>query len=215
MKVIDRAIPQQQSIGLDILVEDEVAKSIVEMALAKHIRVPLRILPIGSATAVMQHLAIRYKQARYQRNNFPEVCSFLDGDMFSHRQGQIKQFMNELENPYERQLAQDWANERLLFLPGDMWPEAWILNPRDRQPFYTRLQKELNISTSEVDDLLAVAASAGKHQELSTAAEILGIERAIATNYLIESAWESAPEVRNKMIASIERLTEGLDRDRC
>lgn len=212
-KVVDRAIPYQWN-GLDILVEDEVAKSIVEIAIAKHIHAP-RILPIGSATAVMQHLVVRYKQARYQKNNLPEVCVFLDGDMLSNRQGQIKQFMNALENSYERQLAQAWIDDRLLFLPSDTWPEEWIFNPINRQPFYVKFQQELNMSSIEVDNLLTGASSAGKHQELRTAAEILGIDRAIATNYLIESAWESASEEKNKMIASIDRLTEGLDRNGC
>jgi hypothetical protein len=209
-QVIDRAIPRQQWSGLDILVEDEVAKSIVEIAIAKHLNDSIRVLPIGSATAVMQHLAVRYKQARYQSDNLPEVCAFLDGDMLSHRSGLIKQFMNALENPYERELARAWTTERLLFLPGDTWPEAWIFNPRDRQPFYTKLHAELNLSSCEVDNLLTAASSAGKHQEIRTAAEILGIDRAIATNYLIESAWESASEERCKVIAAIDRLTQGL-----
>jgi hypothetical protein len=206
-KVLNRSIYQQQSIGLDILVEDEVAKSILEIALAEQLHVSVRILPIGSAAAVMQHLAMRYKDVRYLKNNVVEVCACLDGDMLSNKQGQIKQFMNALENPYERQLARSWWNERVLFLPGDTWPEAWIFNPSDRQPFYAKFQQELNLSSSEVDNLLAVAASAGKHQEFRTAAEILGVDRAIVTNYLIESAWGSAPKDKSRIISALDRLT--------
>jgi hypothetical protein len=207
-QVVDRAFPHQQSSGLDILVEDEVAKSIVEIAIVKHIRSSVRILPIGSAPAVMQHLAVRYKQIRYQRNNLPEVCAFLDGDMLLHRPEQIKQFMSTLENHYERQVSEDWIDKRLLFLPGDTWPEAWIFSQTNRQPFYAKFQSELNMLNIEVDNLLAAASRAGKHQEFRTAAEILGIDRAIVTNYLIESALESAPEQRNQMISEIDRLTE-------
>jgi hypothetical protein len=213
-KFVDRAIPQQQWNGLDILVEDEVAKSIVEIAIAQHLHHSIQILPIGSASAVIQHLAIRYKQARYQNNNLPEVCAFLDGDMLSHRQAQIKQFMSTLENLYERQVAEDWINKRLLFLPGDTWPEAWIFSRINRQPFYPKFQSELNMSSSEVDNLFATASIAGKHQELRTAAEIIGIDRAIVTNYLIESAWDSAPEQRSKIISEIDYIThELIDRD--
>jgi hypothetical protein len=179
---------------------------ILAIALAKYTRISVRILPIGSASAVMQHLAVRYKQLRYEPNNLPAVCACLDGDMISHQQGQIEQFLNTLENPYERQIAQAWANDRVLFLPGDTWPEAWIFNPSNRQPCYAKFQQELNLSSGEVDNLLATASSAGKHQEFRTAAEILGIDRAIVTNYLIESAWESAPEQRIKIVRAIDRL---------
>ncbi len=192
--------------GLDILVEDEVAKSILEVVVAKDLRSPIRILPIGSATAVMRQLAVRYKATRYARNNIAEVCAFLDGDMSLQEPAQIKQFMNTLENPYERKEARSWLDKRLLFLPGRTWPEAWIINPRDRQPFYARFKQELNISISEVDNLFTAASNADKHHELSAIAAMLKLDRLIVTKYLIESAFESAPVESSEIIDAIERL---------
>jgi hypothetical protein len=192
--------------GLDILVEDAVAKLLLEVVVAKNLRSPIRIIPIGSATAVMRHLAVSYKATRYASNNVAEVCAFLDGDMSLQQPAQIKQFMNTLENPYEQKAARSWLDKRLLFLPGHTWPEAWIVSPRDRQPFYERFKQELNISISEVDNLFTAASKAGKHRELSAIAAILKLDRIIVTNYLIESAFESEPEEISKIISSIERL---------
>ena len=196
---IDRKIPHNSCKGLDILVEDEVAKSILEVAISKDIRSLIQIIPIGCASAVMRHLAIRYKDARYARNNVTEVCAFLDGDMLSQQRSRIKQFMNALENHYECKAAQDWLHERLLFLPGCESPEAWIVTPRNRQPFYERFKRELNLSSGEVDNLLDTASSASKHQEFRKAAAMLGLDRSIVTSYLIESAFESAPEESTKI----------------
>ncbi|KAM3102510.1 ATP-dependent nuclease [Phormidesmis sp. 146-12] len=114
----------RSNVELDILVEDEAAKLILETVLNRELRLRTKVLPIGSAAAVMRHLAARYKEARHKKDDAVEVLVFLDGDKLSQKNEQIKQFIKAVENPIEQQEAKDWVDKRLLFLPGSKWPES-------------------------------------------------------------------------------------------
>ena len=186
---------------LDILVEDEAAQLILETVLDKELRSRTHVLPIGSAAAVMRHLAARYKEARYK--NVVEVCVVLDGDKSSTKSEQIKLFTNTLENSNEQKESKDWVEKRLLFLPGSEWPESWIVKPNDRNRFYERFERELQMSIPEVDDLLDSASRAGKHNEFREAAKILTLDEKVVASHLIKSAFDSAPEESQKLVGFI------------
>jgi len=191
------------NVELDILVEDEAAKLILETVLDKELRSRTKILPIGSAAAVMRHLAARYKEANHKKGNIVEVCVFLDGDKSSKKAEQINQFTKALENPTEQKESKDWVDKRLLFIPGSEWPEAWILNPINREPFYERFERELQMSIVEVDDLLDTALRAGKHNEFYEAAKSLTLDKTVVASHLVKSAFESAPEEAQKITYAI------------
>jgi hypothetical protein len=197
------------NVELDILVEDEAAKLILETALDKELRSRTKILHIGSAAAVMRHLAARYKEARhnkedkYKKSDIAEVCVFLDGDQSSKKAEQITQFTKALENSTEQKESKDWVDKRLLFIPGNKWPEAWIVEPTNRRPFYDRFERELQMTITEVDDLLDSASRAGKHKEFYKAAEMLTLDKTVVASHLIKSAFESAPEELRKIIDAI------------
>jgi predicted ATPase len=187
------------NVELDILVEDEAAKLILETVLDKELRSRTKILPIGSAAAVMRHLAGRYKESVQKKDKIAEVCVFLDGDKSSKKTEQINQFKKSLENPTEQKESKDWVEKRLLFIPGDEWPEVWIVNPIDRKPFYERFERELQLSMEEVDDLLDSASRAGKHNEFYEAANMLTLDKTVVASHLVKSAFESAPEEAQKI----------------
>lgn len=192
------------NIELDILVEDEVAKLILETVLDKELRFRTQVLPIGSAAAVMRHLAARYKETIHKKNNIVEVCVFLDGDKSSKKTEQISQFIKAVENPTELQEAKDWVEKRLLFIPGNEWPESWIVKPSNRKPFYERFERELQMSVAEVDDMLDSSARAGKHNEFYEAAKILTLDKVIVASHLIKSAFEAAPEEAQRIISIVQ-----------
>jgi predicted ATPase len=185
---------------LDILVEDEAAKLMLETVLDKELRLRTKVLPIGSAAAVMRHLAARYKEARHKKDGAVEVLVFLDGDKSSKKTEQINQLIKAVENPTEQQEVKDWVDKRLLFLPGSNWPESWIVTPSDRQPFYERFGRELKMSKAEVDEMLDSASRAGKHNEFNEVATMLTLDKTVVASYLIKSAFESAPEESQKII---------------
>jgi predicted ATP-dependent endonuclease of OLD family len=187
---------------LDILVEDEAAKLIIETILDKEARSRTTVLPIGSATAVMRHLGAKYKEMQHKKDKIVEVCILLDGDQSSKKSEHINQFLKVLEslNPTEKQEAKDWVEKRLSFLPGDQWPELWIVSPKSREPFYQRFQREAQLSKAEVDDMLDSAIRSGKHKEFHEAAKILRLDQKVVASNLIKSAFESSPEESKRII---------------
>jgi predicted ATPase len=184
------------NVELDILVEDEAAKLILETVLDRELRSRTQILPVGSAAAVMRHLAAKYKESKHKKDNLVETCVFLDGDKSSKRKEQINQFIKSLESltDTEREESKDWVGRHLLFIPGNEWPEAWIIKCTNRKPFYERFERELQVSMVEVDDLLDSASRAGKHNEFYEAAKILTLDKTVVASHLIKSAFDSAPE---------------------
>jgi predicted ATPase len=192
------------NVELDILVEDEAAKLILETVIDKELRSRIKILPIGSAAAVMRHLAGRYKEANHKKDGVVEVCVFLDGDKLLRRNEQINLFIKSLETSADPQEVKDWVEKRLSFIPGSEWPESWVVSPIDRQPFYERFERELNMSTAEVDDMLDTAVRAGKHNEFYEASNILNLDKVVVASYLIKSAFEAAPEKSKNIINVIK-----------
>ncbi|NMG07318.1 AAA family ATPase [Brasilonema sp. UFV-L1] len=190
----------RQNVELDILVEDEAAKLIVETVLDNDLRSRTKVLPIGSATAVMRHLGAKYKEIMHKKDRTIEVCVLLDGDQLSKKTEQIDQFLKALENPTEQQEAKDWVDKRLSFLPGNEWPESWIVNPKSRELFYERFKRELQMSSAAVDHMLDSASRAGKHNEFYEAAKILTYDKTVVATYLIKSAFESVPEESKRLI---------------
>jgi len=188
---------------LDILVEDKAAKLILETVLDKELRARTNILYIGSSAAVMRHLAARYKEIRQRKGNTPEICVFLDGDKSSRKSEQINQFTKALENPTEQNESKDWVEKRLLFIPGNEWPELWIFQASDREPFYKRFAREVQMSVLEVDDMLDASARAEKHKEFYEAAKFLALDETVVASYLIKSAFESAPIESQKITNAV------------
>jgi predicted ATPase len=178
---------------LEILVEDEAAELILTAALDRESRSRSQILPIGSDTAVMRYAAAKFKE-RQRKSHTPEICVILDGDKASGKSKQIKQFLNALESTKNPDEAKDWIDKRLIFLPGNEWPESWVVNPSNKTPFYERLARDLQMSPSEVDDLLESSARAGKHKEFNEASRILNLPRDLIVSYLIKSAFDAEPD---------------------
>lgn len=188
------------NVELDILVEDDAAKLILETVLDKDLRSRTQVLPIGSAAAVMRHLGAKYKEIMHNKDRAIEVCVFLDGDKSSKKAEQIHQFLKALETPTDQQQAKDWVEKRLTFLPGNDWPELWIVKPNSREPFYGRFERESEMSKAEVDEMLDSAFRAGKHNEFYEAAKILNLDKTVVASHLIKSAFESDQEESKKII---------------
>ncbi|MDJ0773636.1 MAG: AAA family ATPase [Mastigocoleus sp. MO_167.B18] len=193
------------NVELDILVEDDAAKLIIETVLDKELRLRTKVLPIGSAAAVMRHLAAKYKEIKH-KNNSIKVCVLLDGDKSSNESEQINQFLKALETTTEQEDAKIWVEKRLMFLPGNEWPESWVVNPNNKEPFYERFERELQMSSAEVDEILDSASRSGKHNEFYEAAKILNLDKTLVASYLIKSAFESDPEESQKIIDFIRNF---------
>jgi energy-coupling factor transporter ATP-binding protein EcfA2 len=187
------------SVELDVLVEDEVAKLIIETGINSELRSRIRILPVGSSIAVMRHLAARYKEEGHL-----EVCAILDGDKSTSKSDHIKAFLNAVENPKDKADAQAWVEKRLNFLPGETHPEAWVVKNRENAQ-YSDFQNIFKLSQEQVVELLQSCRLAGKHNEFFQASKKLNLDLQVVAYHLIHSAFMSEPielERINKFISS-------------
>lgn len=184
------------NVELDILVEDESAKLIIETCLQTELRYRTKVINVGSATAVIRHLAARYREARTS-----EVCVLLDGDQSSSIQSHLNSFLKTLEIsiPEQKNIAKSWLEERLNFLPSSEWPKLWVVSQRG-EASYTRLCREFSITPEKVDEVLNAAKRAGKHNEFYEAANALCFDKSIVANQLIKAAFESSPDEADRII---------------
>jgi predicted ATPase len=175
------------NVELDVLVEDEVAQMLVEGALDTEIRSRVKVLPVGSSIAVMRHLAARYKE---QRN--PEVCAILDGDKSNSKSEQIKAFLNAVENLKEKSEIQEWVEKRLIFLPGEIHPEGWVVKHRENAD-YAEFQSLFGLSSEQANGFLESCRLAGRHNEFFQASKFLKLDIQVVAYHLIKSAYKSEP----------------------
>jgi len=144
---------------LDVLVEDEVAKSIVDATLSYELRNRLNIVPIGSDLAVIRQLAAYYKMPD-SRN----VCAILDGDKRNQLAAYKKIFLSCME--VAELDHEEWFKNRVEFLPGTTWPENWVLSSCISNPdIIEKVADDYNINENDVIELVKKAIRAGKHNE--------------------------------------------------
>jgi predicted ATPase len=172
---------------LDIICEDGIAEAIVSACLPAHLKYRVSIFPVGSSSAVATHAAVRFRQEK--STNL--ICIF-DGDKLSSKAELLKKFFGVLEsfqNKEEKSKAREWFESRCSFLPGDEWPEAWVVNQRGN-PIYERLQREFELSSEKVNELLTSGKLAGKHNEFFEISRQLNIDRILVMHNLVLGALE-------------------------
>jgi len=158
---------------LHIMVEDDVAKSLILESLHSSMRSRVEVLIVGSATAIFRQLA-----AARVRDDQRKFVAILDGDQrkkFGSNLGVAKKF---LELPYPN--FDQWMQERVSYLPGDSWPESWMIQKCKDVP--SAIGASLAVEDDEVADLMEYALQAGKHNEFHEISTHIGIPRDQALN---------------------------------
>lgn len=159
---------------LDVFVEDDITRRILEEWLPNNIRKRVNIIPIGSHAAVVKVLGARYLQKK------GNCFAVLDGDQRPEKSKAIKTFTSHTEASFteEKLVAKNWAEERIVYLPSNLAPEKWLL-----ETLADGVQKDLEgvakylISTWGIDnqqhliDYLNTALQAEAHAEFHTLAE--------------------------------------------
>jgi len=107
---------------LTVFLEDDSACALFEAFLDSSLLRRIRILPIGSHTAVVHQLAARYLEAA------PGECAaILDGDQGPAYAAHLKKFEGFCGGGSDKQVV-DWAKHRLLLFPDNMAPEHWVFS---------------------------------------------------------------------------------------
>ena len=173
----------ENSRELDIFVEDTTAQNIIESIIDNDVRKRVTIIPIGSPTTIIRQMASRYKE---QRPN--ECIAVMDGDKASSVNVHKAHFLDDLESYEDREKTIEWFSQRLAFLPGDTWPERWLMDAIMSMDI-NGLCDLLQVPKEELSLYLAQARNAGKHDEFYNLAQNLCLE---ATNvFLIATRWVS------------------------
>ena len=172
---------------LDIFVEDEISRCVVEAALDTDARHRSNIIPIGSANAVIRQMAARHKETDSR-----EACAVLDGDMANEKGHLISEFLKYLESPKSDSSAHSWISQRLHFLPGDTWPEKWILS-KDADGAFDAPAEEFDISKDHLTSLINDASSQGKHKEFQALSQSLALEEVTVTTRFTKCAVDVEP----------------------
>lgn len=153
---------------IDILVEDDVAEALVLAALPSSLRTRASIKVIGSAQALARQLA-----AIYVRGEARPVIAVFDGDQIANEKNNLQ----HAKNMAERTGADfdSWFENRVAYLPGDNWPELWLL--RRAAEISEHLADVFNADKDLLIYSIEEGLRAGKHKELYTMARHLGLQR--------------------------------------
>jgi predicted ATPase len=180
---------------VDVFVEDEVAKALLLSALPASVRTRINIIIIGSATAIARQLA-----ATYVRGEERPVLAIFDGDQRSKESDNIGYGKSMAENA-----ASDFANwikGRIAYLPGETWPEAWIVQKAgEAQPALAAL---LGVDADALPDVLEYGLQAGKHNEFHEISKQIGLERAHCLQLFTTTICSSFSEEFEDLTKAIE-----------
>ncbi|MFA0929229.1 AAA family ATPase [Pseudomonas syringae pv. tagetis] len=158
---------QKQS-ELDIFVEDEVARNIIQTLLPSEIRSRVKILVIGSASAISRQLA-----ALNIRGEERTTIAVYDADQMAKAGDNLSHAKRMVENPPANFDA--WYNERVTYLPGDTWPEAWIVQQAKEQTLL--VSDALGLEADKVDEIMEYGLQAGKHNEFFEISSNIGLDK--------------------------------------
>ena len=158
---------------LDVLVEDDVAKTVLLSALPSAIRSRITVKVIGSGSALSRQLA-----AAYVRGEKRPCLAVFDGDQkgkegdnLGHAKKMAENFLDDFDQ---------WFRDRIGYLPGETWPEAWLV-----QKCTDSLNTLAPLVAADIDslaDTLEYGLQAGKHNEFFEISKQLGLDRATCLN---------------------------------
>lgn len=178
-----------------VFVEDDVAKALVAAALPAQQRTRITIAEIGSANCIARQLA-----ATYLRDDKNPILAVFDGDQRTNEGANVSHAKNMAENPAGD--FDDWVKARMDYLPGDSWPEAWLMQVGNE--VLDDLATLVGADSDLVAEALDKGTKAGKHKELFTAGKELGLERDDFLRVIAGVVTRKFPERFAGVVKSIE-----------
>ena len=155
---------------IDIFTEDEVGAAIVETYLSPSLRERVKIRPIGSDQAVARQLAAHYREDK------KNCIAFVDGDKRTSGERLKRTVKTVLEDRVDDDFD-SWIDTTLNFLPGDTWPERYIVESVMADANAVRTLSEMwEMPEDDICALLEKAYAAGKHQEFYSLASSINLE---------------------------------------
>ena len=160
----------ENSNELDIFIEDSIAKYLLELGISNDTRVRTNAIPIGSSSAIARQLAARYKNIKEG-----ECIAIFDGDKSSEIDNIIEIFLKALETIADKDEAKSWIRDRIHLLPGDTWPENWILSEIKNNE-KLELIKTFSVDEHKLIEFIDEAIRSGKHSEFYTLSKKMSLD---------------------------------------
>lgn len=182
---------------LEIFVEDDVGKALIQSALRASTRTRVTIRVIGSATAIARQLA-----AVYVRQDDRAVIAVFDGDQRVQEKENLGHAKNMTENSGADFKA--WYGSKITYLPGETWPESWIVQKamEASELAATALAVELDA----IKGILEYGLQAGKHNEFYEIAQNIGLPRQQCLERLCAIVCQAFPEEIAPLTKCIDEL---------
>lgn len=177
-----------------IFTEDEVGMAVVQGCLPQNVRERVHILPIGSDQAVLRQLSARYRERKMN------CIAFLDGDKKRDDKQARKQVYNYLEGRVDGDF-EEWLNKRLCYLPGDDWPEKFLIEISAKETI-SDLAEIWQINNEKLVEFFDESILAGKHNELFCLSRKLSQDMTVVRNDIIRVVSDK----RLREFANIENL---------
>ncbi|MCG9727021.1 ATP-dependent nuclease [Vibrio brasiliensis] len=165
-------LSSRNTVELCILVEDEVAKALLLAVLPSNIRSRVAIEVIGSASALSRQLASNFM--RQQKSN---ILVVFDGDQKAKQSTNLRHALKMSEAKSETEFY-DWVKASINYLPGDSWPEAWIIEKSLES--VGPLSSLLGATESETIEACERGLEASKHDEFFALGNHVGLGAADA-----------------------------------
>jgi hypothetical protein len=130
-----------------------------------------------------------------------------DGDMLGQATDQWVNFRKAAETIENEEEARTWLNARLAYLPGDTWPEKWIIQTL-RSDQLSDLQDRWNVEETTLGEALREANQAGKHDELRTLASELELDESCVSSGVAQHLARNHPEDFEPLGEKIKELLD-------
>ncbi len=166
---------------LDIFVEDSDSATLIAAFIETSIRKRLNIIPIGSPIPIIHQMAARYRDPKES-----ECIAIMDGDQAHALDLHKSQFLKSLESSKDAEQEAEWFMQRLAFLPGNVWPEKWLIETL-KSVDISGLAKLLHTSEEELLTYIDDASNALKHNEIYILAQNLSLDP--ANIYYVSAVW--------------------------
>ena len=163
-------LAEEHSKELTIYVEDGIAADILFATFNKEMRSRISVIPIGSDSAVISHLAGLRKA-----NSQEKIMAVLDGDKSKEIASRKNLFLRKLESYDDKSVEEKWIGDRLITLPGLTWPEKWAMSSL-KAKLTDEFVDYVGSTRDELTDYIDQAEVAGKHKEFVSLAKSLHMD---------------------------------------
>lgn len=185
---------------VDILVEDDIARTILTFALPTAIRNRVKIKLAGSASRLARQLGDFY----FQHKTHTFIAVF-DGDQLGKQNENLKNAKNAAESYGED--FKEWFDGHIKYLPGDTWPEAWLVKNAVGRCI-SLLAHDFGCKDDNLKYILEQGLLAGKHNEFFEIASRLNVNIETCLQQVIINAVKTTSEDFRPIISRIEEVLE-------